>query len=186
MPETHAEIEPPHPLDGRSTGASRTCQLVRAGLFCAVIDGLWAIVLTVVYGRTVLGLFQGIAETVFGSSMLESGAPSALLGLAIHFAVAFAWSAVFVAQVASSPWLRRLLATWTGVLGVAAVYGPVVWVVMSAGVIPLLTGAPLSITPRWWIQLLGHVVFVGLPIVGSVAWDERRRDRALAATGPRF
>jgi hypothetical protein len=70
-----------------------------------------------------------------------------------------------------------VLATWKGVLAVAAVYGPVIWIVMSAAVIPLLTGRPLDVTFRWWIQLAGHVTFVGLPIVGSIAWDERRRSR---------
>ena len=150
-------------------------------MLCGVIDGLWAVVLTLIYGRTVLGLFQGIASTVFGPAMLEGGVPTALLGLALHFAVAFAWSAVFLALVVGGPWLRRVLTTRTGVLAVAAVYGPAIWVVMSAGVIPLLTSRPVSITPRWWIQLLGHVVFVGLPIVGSIAWDDRRRERA-----PRF
>jgi hypothetical protein len=88
--------------------------------------------------------------------------------------VAFTWSAAFLALVASVPWLRRVLATRAGVLGIAAVYGPLIWIVMSAGVIPLLTGQPVAITYRWWIQLAGHVVFVGLPIVGSIAWDERR------------
>lgn len=33
---------------------------------CGVIDGFWAVVLTLVYGRTILGLFQGIAATAFG------------------------------------------------------------------------------------------------------------------------
>lgn len=175
---TPQENEPPGTPDGRSPRVSRAAQLVRAGLVCGVIDGLWAVVLTLVYGRTILGLFQGIAATAFGPGMFEGGAPSALLGLAMHFAVAFTWSAVFLAQVASSPWLRRVLATRAGVLAVAAVYGPVIWIVMSAAVIPLLTGQPVAITYRWWIQLAGHVVFVGLPIVGSIAWDERRHRNA--------
>jgi glucan phosphoethanolaminetransferase (alkaline phosphatase superfamily) len=160
--------------DDRNPGVSRAAQLVRAGLLCGVIDGLWAVVLTLVYGRTILGLFQGIASTVFGPGMFEGGVPSALLGLAMHFAVAFTWSAVFLALVAGLPWLRRVLASWTGVLAVAAVYGPMIWIVMSAGVIPLLTGQPVAITYRWWIQLAGHIVFVGLPIVASIGWDERR------------
>jgi hypothetical protein len=133
------------------------------------------VVLTLVYGRTIPGLFQGIAATAFGPRMFEAGVPSALLGLAMHFAVAFTWSAVLLAQVASSPWLRRGLATRMGVLAVAAVYGPVIWIVMSAGAIPVLTGQPVTITFRWWVQLVGHVVFVGLPIVGSIARDEGRR-----------
>jgi hypothetical protein len=150
---------------------------VRAGLLCGTVDGIWAVALTVLYGRTIPGLFQGIAATAFGAKMLEGGVPSALLGVAMHFGVALTWSAVFLALVASSPWLRRVLATPWGVVGVAAVYGPAIWVVMSAAVIPLLTDRAVAITPRWWVQLLGHVAFVGLPIVGSIARADLRRSR---------
>lgn len=144
-------------------------RLVRAGLLCAAVDGLWAIVLTLIYGRTVTGLFQGIAATAFGAGMLDGGVPSALLGLGMHVSTAFTWSAVFLLLVASSPWLRRVLAMRYGVAAVAASYGPAVWIVMSAGVIPLLTDQPVAITYRWWVQALGHIPFVGLPIVWSIA-----------------
>jgi hypothetical protein len=46
---------------------------------------------------------------------------------------------------------------------------------MSAAVIPLLTHQAVAITPRWWIQLVGHIAFVGLPIVWAIGRDERRR-----------
>jgi hypothetical protein len=74
-----------------------------------------------------------------------------------------------------------VLATWRGALAVAAVYGPLIWIVMSALVIPLQTGRPLTLTYRWWIQLAGHVVFVGLPIVASIGRDERRAGPAATA-----
>jgi hypothetical protein len=64
--------------------------------------------------------------------------------------------------------LRSVLDSPYGVLEVAAVYGPMIWIVMSVVVIPLLTRRPVAITGRWWIQLAGHVVFVGLPIVWSI------------------
>jgi hypothetical protein len=150
-------------------------RLIRAGLVCGAIDGLWAVVLTLVYQRTIPRLFQGIAATVFGAGMFEAGLPGALLGLAMHFAVAFTWSAVFLLLVARSAPLRRVLATPGGLLAVAAVYGPMIWIAMSAGVIPLLTGTPLAITYRWWIQIAGHVVFVGLPIVWSIGPAPVRR-----------
>jgi hypothetical protein len=40
---------------------------------------------------------------------------------------------------------------------------------MSWGVIPLLTHRAPKIGVRWWVQLVGHVPFVGIPIVGSIA-----------------
>jgi len=52
---------------------------------------------------------------------------------------------------------------------VAALYGPFIWMVMSLVVIPLLLHRPPTITIRWWIQLIGHIPFVGVPIVASIA-----------------
>jgi len=143
-------------------------RLLRAALLCAVIDGLFSSVLTLLYGRTVISLFERIAVTAFGPAMNDAGATAALLGLATHFGVALTWSAVFLVLVARASWLRRVLATRYGVLKVAAVYGPAIWIVMSMIVIPLATRQAPAITYRWWIQLVGHGVFVGMPIVGSI------------------
>ena len=154
----------------RRSAASR---LVAAGLLIGTVDGLWAIVLTLIYGRSLTRLWQGIAATAFGDRMFEGGASTVLLGVLMHFGVAFAWTALFLLLVSRSAWLRRVLDSPFGVLAVAAVYGPMIWIVMSVMVIPLLTHRPVTITGRWWIQLAGHVVFVGLPIVWSI-WRSSR------------
>jgi hypothetical protein len=142
--------------------------LAAAGLLTGMVDGTWAIVLTLIYGRSLTRLWQGIAATAFGDRMFDGGAPTVLLGVLMHFGVAFAWSALFLLLVTRSAWLRSVLDSPYGVLEVAAVYGPMIWIVMSVVVIPLLTRRPVAITGRWWIQLAGHVVFVGLPIVWSI------------------
>lgn len=146
-------------------------RLVRAALLCGIVDGLWAVALTLIYGRTVVGLFQRVAATAFGPAMLEGGVATALLGLGIHLGVAFAWSAFFLVLFLSWPRLRRVLSTGAGTVAVAAVYGPFIWVVMSAGLIPLLTGSPVALSFRWWVQAAGHVVFVGVPIVWGIGRD---------------
>lgn len=143
-------------------------RLLRAGLLCGLIDGLFSSVLTVLYGRTVIRLFQGIAATAFGAGMLERGTQAALLGLAMHFTVAFTWSAVLLLLITQVPSLARVLSEPYGVIKVAAVYGPMVWVVMSMIVIPLLTKQPPPITYRWWIQFFGHIPFVATPIAWSL------------------
>jgi hypothetical protein len=145
----------------RRSVASR---LAAAGLLTGLVDGLWAIVLTLIYGRSLTRLWQGVAATAFGERMFDGGASTVLLGVLMHVGVAFAWSALFLLLVMRSAWLRTVLDSPHGVLKVAAVYGPMIWIVMSAAVIPLLTRRPLAITGRWWIQLAGHVVFVGVPI----------------------
>jgi hypothetical protein len=150
-------------------------RLAAAGLLTGTVDGLWAILLTLIYGRSLTRLWQGIAATAFGERMFNGGAPTVLLGVLMHFGVAFAWSALFLILVTRSAWLRRVLDSPHGVLKVAAVYGPMIWIVMSVVVIPLLTGRPVTITGRWWIQLAGHVVFVGVPIVWSIWRGARPR-----------
>lgn len=143
---------------------------LRAGLLTGVVDGLFASVLSVaVFDSTVARLFQGVASTLIGRSALDGGTPTALLGLVMHFGVALGWSAVFLLITMRSAWVRHLLASPAGSLKVAAVYGPFIWLVMSLVVIPVLLQRPPNISSRWWIQLVGHVPFVGLPIVASIA-----------------
>jgi hypothetical protein len=143
-------------------------RFVRAGITTGVVDGLWAVVLTFAYQRSQIRLWQGIAATAFGQSMFDGGVPTVLLGLLMHFTVAFTWSAVFLLLVTRIPSLARALQSPSGAAAVAVVYGPMIWVVMSLIVIPLLTGNATPITVRWTIQLAGHAVFVGLPIVWSI------------------
>jgi uncharacterized membrane protein YagU involved in acid resistance len=143
--------------------------LVRAGLLTGVIDGLFSSILSVAaYGSTVARLFQGVASVPLGRAALEGGTPTAALGLLIHFCVAFGWSAVFLFLVRSA-WIRRILASRYGVLKVAAVYGPSIWMVMSLVLIPLVARRPPTLNARWWIQFVGHFPFVGLPIVWSIS-----------------
>jgi hypothetical protein len=145
-------------------------RLVRAGLLTGIADGLFACVLSVVfYDSTVTRLFQGVASTLLGKEALEGGTPTALVGVLMHFGVAFGWSAVFLLLVQRSPWIRRVLRPRYGMVKVASWYGPLIWLVMSVAVIPLLLQRPPAITPRWWIQWIGHFPFVGLPIVASIA-----------------
>lgn len=152
-----------------------------AGLTTTVVDGLWAIVLSVgFYGSTVTRLWQGVASVLLGKAALDGGARTALIGVLMHFVVAFFWSAVFL-LLTRSTLVRRVLDSRGGIFKVAAVYGPLIWMVMSLAVIPVLAHRAPAITIRWWIQLIGHAFFVGLPIVASIAparADSRARREA--------
>ncbi|CAN5803476.1 hypothetical protein BH18ACI5_BH18ACI5_05680 [soil metagenome] len=153
-------------------------RLFQAGLLTAVIDGLFACVSSLFYGSTPTRVFQGVASTLLGPEAFQGGARTALFGVAMHVAVAFWWSAVFLVIVMRWSWIRRALQSPGGRPSLASVYGPSIWLVMSLAVIPLLVHRPPSITVRWWIQLLGHIPFVGLPIVISIARGLRRPLRA--------
>ena len=155
-------------------GGEAMSRLVRAGLLTGIVDGLFSSVLSAFfYGSTVSRLWQGVASVLLGSDALNGGRRTALIGLLMHFGVAFAWSAVFLFLLLRWEWIRGLLASRHGVLKVAALYGPFIWMVMSLVVIPALTQRPPRITLRWWIQWFGHIPFVGIPIVASSAGAPR-------------
>jgi len=154
-------------------------RLVRAGLLTGVTDGLFSSVLSVAfYHSTAARLFQGVASTLLGKAALDGGTPTALVGVLMHFGVAFGWSAVFLVVVMRLRWVRRILDTRYGVLKVASLYGPAIWMVMSLAVIPLLLHRPPTIGSRWWVQFFGHIPFVGIPIVASLAQGLYPSERA--------
>ena len=154
--------------------SSFAARLVRTGITIGVVDALWAVVLTVAYGRTITALWQGVASVPFGKAVLEGGVATAWLGLGVHFCVAFTWSAVFLFAHAQSAALRRLVSTGAGVAVASVIYGPLIWTLMSLVFIPLRTGNPApAITARWMVQLVGHAFFVGLPIVWSAVQGSR-------------
>src|SRR5262249_49363554 len=143
-------------------------RLVVAGLLTALVDGLFSSILVAFfYGSTVARLFQGVAAVLLGGDAVGGGARTTVIGVLMHVGVAFAWSAVFLFLVLRWRFIGSVLASSGGTLKVAAVYGPFVWMVMSLVVIPLLVHRPPNLGFRWWVQLIGHAPFVGLPIVAS-------------------
>jgi hypothetical protein len=154
-------------------------RLIRAWLLTSVVDAIFSSVLVgVFYGSTVARLWQGVAATVLGPSSFEGGARTVAIGLLMHAGVAFAWSAVFLALFERFAGIRRVVRSPGGVLKVAAVYGPCIWLVMSFLVIPTLVHRPPTLNYRWFIQLIGHIPFVAVPIVYCIsrgAGDPRDR-----------
>lgn len=150
-------------------------RLARAGLLTAIVDGLFSSLLAAFfYGSSVTALFQYVASTLLGPAAFDGGVTTAAIGVLMHVGIAFGWSAVFLILFTRSARIRRAAAGPVGIVKVAAVYGPVVWLVMSLAVIPLLVQRPPAINFRWWIQLAGHVPFVGVPIVAAIARGGRR------------
>jgi hypothetical protein len=155
--------------------------LLRTWLTIAVIDGIFASCLSIfAYGSTFSRLWQGVASAVLGPSALQGGMRTVIVGLVLHVCVAFTWSVVFLTLARSVPALQRIIATPGGILAVAILYGPLIWLVMSLVVIPLASGRPPSIAVRWWIQLFAHIPFVALPIVTVVGRGLNARARPLA------
>jgi hypothetical protein len=140
--------------------------LVRSGIAVGVSDFLFASVANaILQHRTPIRVFQGVASVPFGKGALNGGLRTFALGVAIHFCVAFFWSAVYLLLTRGVPALGRLVKTPGGALAFAAVYGPIIWLTMTFVVIPAFVHRPPTITPIWWVNLFGHIPFIVLPMV---------------------
>lgn len=156
--------EPPLPLS--TLRRPVLAALIVTWLVTAAWDFLCASTLSVVaYHSTFSRMWQGVAAVALGRSALDMGVRGVVAGLLLHVLVALTWSTAFILAVVGSEPLRRALARPQGALAVAAIYGPLIWLVMSLVVIPLGTGKPTALGFRWWVQIVAHVPFVTLPLV---------------------
>jgi hypothetical protein len=130
-----------------------------AGLTCGVMDISAALIVYGVMGAKPLRLLQGIAAGVLGPSAYRGDVPTALLGLALHFVIAFGAAAVFFLASRFIPFLLKQ-AVVSGVL-----YGIAVYFFMNRVVVPLsaATKFPFSIK-MMLIGVIIHIFCVGLPI----------------------
>jgi len=152
------------------SAASEAVPLKRSNAYAAILWGGGAVgVLDITYAcvsaaiRAGIGpvrIFQSVASGLLGAAAFEGGAPTAALGLALHFLIAFTWAAVYLAVSRTLRFMVEM-AVPAGLL-----YGIVVYMFMNFVVIPL-SAAPFKIayTPlKLAIDILGHMLLVGLPI----------------------
>lgn len=151
---------------------------LRAWALITVVDGIFATTLPVVaYHQPLGGVWQGVASLLLGRGAIQGGGRTIAFGLVMHATVALVWTTVFLVLALLSPQLRRIVATPVGIIVVAALYGPLIWIVMSKLVISRLAGRPVVISWQWWVQLIAHIPFVALPIVATIG-------RGLRSTTP--
>ena len=127
-------------------------------LTVGVLDGLDAIIFFGLRGVAPSRIFQSIASGLLGRAAFDGGMATALLGVMLHFTVAFLIvTTYFLASrvlpvLAQRPWRFGPL------------YGIVAYIVMSRVVVPLSAAA--SGPPSAAVVLNGlliHIVGVGLP-----------------------
>jgi hypothetical protein len=133
------------------------------------LDIMFAMILTVVFGRQIGNMLRYVASGPFPSAT-EMGTGGAILGLVVHFTLMAIMATVFVLIVRGRPTLldHPLL---TGV-----VYGLVTYAVMNLAVVPLRFGTPLPPkTLSIATQLFAHTALVGIPMAYVAARFLRSR-----------
>ena len=127
-------------------------------LVVGILDGLDALIFFGLRGAQPTRIFQGIASGLLGRSAFSGGLGTALLGVALHFFIAFLIVATFFVASRHIPMLRRS-PVWSGLL-----YGVAAYLAMNFVVLPLSAAGrgPLA----WPVVINGvliHMFGVGLP-----------------------
>ncbi|MEO6582610.1 MAG: hypothetical protein ABIN68_07390 [Sphingomicrobium sp.] len=141
-----------------------------ATLVAGTLDILFAMILTLVFGRHIPAMLRTVVSGPFPAAT-DMGTSGAILGLLVHFTLMAIMVAAYVV-FAQSPRHQHLL-EMPYRAGIA--YGIITYVVMNLIVVPLRFGAwppkPLSIAT----QLFAHIVLVGIPIALITARTLRPR-----------
>lgn len=116
-------------------------------------------------GVPAVRVLQSVAGGLLGRATYQGGAPTAALGLLLHFLIMSVIVAIYVA--ASS----RITALTNHAIACGVAYGIAVYIVMTFIVVPVSAAA--GGTPAPYDMLVGvivHILCVGVPI----AWVTRR------------
>jgi len=149
---------------------------VTAGLFAGVSDLTAACIHAAFFGLTPVGVFHFVASGLLGrDAAFAGGAPTALLGVLLHFAIAFAAAGTYLGV--SRLW--RFLVDRPFVAG--PLYGIAGYWFMQLAVIPLSAIKPRpQLLSNRLIAIGIHIVCVGLPIAWSISrFAPRRTDARL-------
>ena len=103
---------------------------------------------------------------------MAGGLRTAAIGVALHVCVAFAWTTVFFLLLIMAPAIGRFARARFGLITLATIYGPIIWLVMSFHLIPSMTHKPPTVNFHWWVQFFGHIPFVALPIIATLTRED--------------
>jgi hypothetical protein len=136
-------------------GVLRT--IVITGLIVGAMDITSAFIIAISRGSTVTRLLQFVASGLIGQKAFTGGAATAVLGLGLHFVIAFSLVAVFYATS------RRLGFMLRHAVLAGVVYGLIVFGVMNLIVLPLSAARPRHSLTGDLIQIGIHMFVIGLP-----------------------
>ena len=130
------------------------------GAVGGALDILFAISFAGFNGVPPLRLLQTVASGLLGEASYAGGVATAMLGLALHFLLAYVFASVYVLASLRSPHLTR------NAVAAGALFGIAVFVIMRLVVLPL-SAFPHPVTFRpvaTVLDLLSHMLLFGVPI----------------------
>lgn len=130
------------------------------GLIAGVFDLTYAIVFSSLHKVPATWVIQSVASGLLGNAAFDGGLSTAILGVFLHFFIAFAWASIFYMLSRQIPFLTKH-AVLSGLL-----YGALIYAVMYLIVLPN-SAYPIKIKfvpSRVAINLIAHMFLIGLPI----------------------
>ncbi|NOT46718.1 MAG: hypothetical protein HOP17_03065 [Acidobacteria bacterium] len=148
--------------------------IVLGGLTVGVLDFIDASTFfPLYYGISVQRVWHGVAAGLLGPEAARAGGwNTALLGIFLHFVVAFGVATVYFLISRNIPWLIR------HPIISGLVYGVLANFVMQYVVIPLSAIGATSPFSFWPFvnSVVGHALLVGLPVALIAAWSAKKVD----------
>ena len=141
--------------------AGKIRTILGIGLVAGTLDITENLVFTHFRGISPWRVFQYIASGLIGLKSFQSGWSSVALGVAMHFAIALSWTAIFFLAALKFPTMTRR-PFLSGV-----VYGCVVYLIMNFIAVPLsrVPHPPAAITIGARVNAVLALIFcIGLPI----------------------
>jgi uncharacterized membrane protein YagU involved in acid resistance len=129
------------------------------GLTAGLLDATDGVIAFAFKGMNPIQVLQFIASGALGKDAFNGGLTTALVGLGFHFFISFvvAFLYAFVAE--------RFQAILQHPILFGLVYGAAVYLVMTYLVLPLTAVSPTAFELPYFLNgLIGHALFVGLPI----------------------
>ena len=148
--------------------------IVLGGLAIGVLDFLDAsIFFTQYFGIPISRVWQAVAAGVLGREAATAGGwNTAALGIFLHFVVAFCIATVYFIGTR----LTSFLVNHPIISGIG--FGVIAHFVMQYVVIPISAAGGATPTPfRWPVflnSIIGHALFVGLPVALIASWSAKR------------
>ena len=141
--------------------------ILQGGVAVAVLDIANAMTFWWFYnGASPQVILQSIAAGLVGPDAFAGGTDTAVLGAFLHFFISCGIAAVFWFACQRLPILFRRPVTY------GAIYGVIVYLVMTYVVVPLSQATPVPFIPTWFLaSVIGHVVLVGLPVALIARWS---------------
>jgi hypothetical protein len=137
-----------------------------------ILDISSAFFIAYLYGRGPIDVLHGVAAGLIGpQSAMQGGLPTAALGLAIHFFIAFVVSSVFYAAGRKFTFLTKHPFISGPLYGIL-VYSVMYWLVM-----PLAYDVVRPSLSRDVTAICVHILLIGLPVSLIVRAGSRRQSK---------